>query len=104
MTQGLYFCIYCLEDDSMQLRFDKKSRPFLICTSCSSRAFVRTGMMAISSYAAVAAIAREVRSDLIEAAMMRNQQQIDALQRKESAAMKHIPEILEKEVVKNEKK
>ncbi len=33
-------CIFCLAPHSMSVRFDKKSKPYLRCAACSTRAFL----------------------------------------------------------------
>lgn len=34
-------CLFCLAQHSMELRYDKRARPYLCCTLCFTRAFIR---------------------------------------------------------------
>lgn len=35
-------CIFCLAKGAGEIRFDKKSRPYIFCRLCMTRAFVRS--------------------------------------------------------------
>lgn len=34
-------CMFCLAQHSLELRYDKRARPYLCCTLCFTRAFIR---------------------------------------------------------------
>jgi hypothetical protein len=34
-------CMFCLAESAMEIRFDKRTRPYLVCRICFARAFVR---------------------------------------------------------------
>lgn len=34
-------CLFCLAQHAMELRYDKRARPYLCCTLCFTRAFIR---------------------------------------------------------------
>jgi len=36
---GRYACMFCMFEESMEVRLDKKGRPYLTCGRCSTRAF-----------------------------------------------------------------
>lgn len=66
-------CIYCCQD-MMELRWDKRGRPYLICAACGVRAFVRS-LRAVAAYA--------VTADLICA--QNTQQMLQAISMRESS-------------------
>lgn len=37
-------CVYCLEDDGMIVRLDKRNRPYMVCLACGARTFLRGRM------------------------------------------------------------
>lgn len=45
-------CVFCATE-GMEMRYDRKGRPFLACTQCGTKAFTR-GVQTIAQYAAVA--------------------------------------------------
>lgn len=34
-------CVFCLASGAAEVRFDKRSRPYVVCRLCGTRAFVR---------------------------------------------------------------
>lgn len=37
-------CLFCLTNDSLEMKLDKKSKPYFICSCCGVRAFLRGEM------------------------------------------------------------
>lgn len=41
MSPGQHFdCIFCLAPEGLELRIDKRGRPFFLCGVCGSRSFI----------------------------------------------------------------
>ncbi len=40
----LYPCLYCLNIDCVELKNDKKGRPYTTCRMCSTRSFMQSSM------------------------------------------------------------
>lgn len=45
-------CVFCL-NATMDLRYDKRGRPFLACLGCGTKVFTR-GLQALGNYAVIA--------------------------------------------------
>lgn len=68
-------CTFC-GADSMEIRWDKKNRPYLACNLCSVKCFVR-GIERVSTYCAVAEMLRSVNwTEVRHAAHLRLEQLI----------------------------
>lgn len=60
----LRYCMFCFAENGAQLRFTKKSRPYVSCRICYTRAFLH-GMEALQGVA--------IMSDLIEGVLQQLQ-------------------------------
>ncbi|MBI4700369.1 MAG: hypothetical protein HY744_04235 [Deltaproteobacteria bacterium] len=67
-------CPSCLEIDGLSLRFDRRQRPFTICSSCGTRTFLR-GRASMLGLAMLGDVIRElaaaVQTDAAAAEQMR---------------------------------
>jgi hypothetical protein len=79
LERGDVNCVHCLGLRTASLRFDAKSRPYLVCLSCGSRTFLK-GRAALAGLAildeVVTALAEQAAADPERAAAM--QRQLDA--------------------------
>ena len=61
-----FTCMLCLQQDAAELRFDRRSKPYLCCSACGSRTFMSStacwrGLAIMRPY--VAAVAERMESD-----------------------------------------
>lgn len=42
VMDGTYRCIFCWEPEAMEVKYDKKGRPYIRCALCGVRAFIHS--------------------------------------------------------------
>jgi transcription elongation factor Elf1 len=71
-----FVCLYCLQEDTVRLRLDKRANPYTLCHACGARTFLKSirclrglALMTDSANALLANLSRD--RDLYEAAQRR---------------------------------
>lgn len=59
-------CVFCLTD-GMDLKYDKRGRPYLACAGCGTKVFSR-GLQSIGNYAVIAESLKSLNLDSVRQA------------------------------------